>query len=261
MCGKTFYLLCFYQKDVGTNRLYNPGSSIADLCADCGLPACVAGLCTNEFKPGSSFITKLRDKRLIDETRNRRLLATGWAVDKKIYYAKPAKTMNKLVMLLSLDYACSIMPGFQVYVKTLEDAALNYISCDKEVPENDPPVGESFWKGSYELSHVDAMKEAMKEWWQPLEATGLGDELSYTNEMQQGPFKYFANIAHDKTTEIGCAVKTCLKQGTTLIDCRYNNVISVDDPIYEVGTMPCRPCPTNSACSKLGGLCEINPTP
>ncbi|EYB92383.1 hypothetical protein Y032_0194g1415 [Ancylostoma ceylanicum] len=174
----------------------------------------------------------------------RRLLATGWAVDKKIYYAKPAKTMNKLV-----------------YVKTLEDAALNYISCDKEVPENDPPVGESFWKGSYELSHVDAMKEAMKEWWQPLEATGLGDELSYTNEMQQGPFKYFANIAHDKTTEIGCAVKTCLKQGTTLIDCRYNNVISVDDPIYEVGTMPCRPCPTNSACSKLGGLCEINPTP
>ncbi|EYB92386.1 hypothetical protein Y032_0194g1417 [Ancylostoma ceylanicum] len=56
MCGKTFYLLCFYQKDVGTNRLYNPGSSIADLCADCGLPACVAGLCTNEFKPGKLFL-------------------------------------------------------------------------------------------------------------------------------------------------------------------------------------------------------------
>ncbi|EYB98237.1 hypothetical protein Y032_0133g1788 [Ancylostoma ceylanicum] len=29
-------------------------------------------------------------------------------------------------------------------------------------------------------------------------------------------------MAHDKATQIGCAAKTCRKQGVTLIDCRYS---------------------------------------
>ncbi|EPB74294.1 SCP-like protein [Ancylostoma ceylanicum] len=173
--------------------------------------------------------------------------STGWAVDKKTQYAKPAKTMNQLE-----------------YVKNLEDAALRHVSnCERTAPEHDPPVGESFWRGgsgSYQLSHVEAMKQAMKEWWGPLESIGLGDKLDYTAEVQEGPLKYFAIMAHDKATQIGCAAKTCRKQGVTLIDCRYSTTVALDDPIYEVGKLPCK-CPAGTVCSRLGGLCEISPTP
>ncbi|RCN29751.1 hypothetical protein ANCCAN_24486 [Ancylostoma caninum] len=133
-----------------------------------------------------------------------------------------------------------------MYVKPLEDAALNYVkNCDKTAPENDSPVGESFWRGesgSYQLSHVEAMEQAMKKWWGPFEFTGLGNMLEYTTETQSGPLKYFANIVHDKTKQIGCAARTCQKQGVTLVDCRYNTTVAVGDPIYEVGKMPCK-CP------------------
>ncbi|EYB98243.1 hypothetical protein Y032_0133g1793 [Ancylostoma ceylanicum] len=172
----------------------------------------------------------------------RRLLASGWAKDKQIKYAKPAKTMNQLV-----------------YVKPLEDAALKYVSnCDRTAPENNFPAGESFWRGSsgsHKLTHVEAVQQAMKEWWGPLESTGLGDNLEYTAEMQGGTLKYVPNIIHDKSTQIGCAAKTCTKQGITLIDCRYNTTVGVGDTIYEVGETPCNPCPAGTACSKLGGVC------
>ncbi|EYB98238.1 hypothetical protein Y032_0133g1789 [Ancylostoma ceylanicum] len=109
------------------------------------------------------------------------------------------------------------MQGLQEYVKNLEDAALRHVSnCERTAPEHDPPVGESFWRGgsgSYQLSHVEAMKQvallipffvyrncisrfaqAMKEWWGPLESIGLGDKLDYTAEVQEGPLKYFAIV-------------------------------------------------------------------
>ncbi|RCN29752.1 hypothetical protein ANCCAN_24487 [Ancylostoma caninum] len=106
----------------------------------------------------------------------RRLLATGWAKDKRIQYAKPAKAMNELV-----------------YVKPLEDAALNCVkNCENTAPENNSPVGESFWRGksgSYKLSYVEAMEQAIKEWWRPIESTGLGNMLEYTTGTQNGPLK------------------------------------------------------------------------
>ncbi|EPB74296.1 SCP-like protein [Ancylostoma ceylanicum] len=177
----------------------------------------------------------------------RRLLASGWAKDKQIKYAKPAKTMNQLV-----------------YVKPLEDAALRHVSnCDQTAPENNSPAGESFWRGSsgsYKLTHVEAMQQAMKEWWEPLESTGLGNKLEYTTELQDGTLKYVANIVHDKSTQIGCAAKTCAKQGITLVDCRYNATVTIDDKIYELGKTPCKPCPAGTACSKLGAVCEATST-
>ncbi|RCN29132.1 SCP-like protein [Ancylostoma caninum] len=176
----------------------------------------------------------------------RRVLATGWAKDKIIHYAKPASEMNALV-----------------YEKDLEDKAYAHVVAPARCPEaSEGDTGENFWmSGDYKLSHVEAIEEAMKEWWGPLESTGLGDNLEYTADRQQGTFKYLANVAHDKTTQIGCAVKTCLAQGITVVDCRYNPAIAVDDPIYKAGKMPCKPCPTGTACSKLGGLCEATATP
>ncbi|KAL6733755.1 hypothetical protein Aduo_004376 [Ancylostoma duodenale] len=255
VCGKKYYLLCFYQRNaLGYKTLYKSGNSLDDLCSGCR-PKCEDALCREPLSPlsdkASSKVCAGCSKELKDDFRltavymhnyYRRLLATGWAKDKQIQYAKPAKAMNELV-----------------YVKPLEDAALNYVkNCDNTAPENDPPVGESFWRGksgSYQLSHVEAMEQAMKEWWGPLESTGLGNMLEYTTETQNGPLKYFANIVHDKTKQIGCAAKTCQKQGVTLVDCRYNTTVAVGDPVYEVGKMPCK-CPAGTTCSKLGGLCE-----
>ncbi|EYB98244.1 hypothetical protein Y032_0133g1793 [Ancylostoma ceylanicum] len=214
-----------------------------------------AGHCVGDMKSvadkTSSDVCKGCSKDLKDDFRltalhmhnyYRRLLASGWAKDKQIKYAKPAKTMNQLV-----------------YVKPLEDAALKYVSnCDRTAPENNFPAGESFWRGSsgsHKLTHVEAVQQAMKEWWGPLESTGLGDNLEYTAEMQGGTLKYVPNIIHDKSTQIGCAAKTCTKQGITLIDCRYNTTVGVGDTIYEVGETPCNPCPAGTACSKLGGVC------
>ncbi|RCN29753.1 hypothetical protein ANCCAN_24488 [Ancylostoma caninum] len=65
-------------------------------------------------------------------------------------------------------------------------------------------------------------------------------------------------IVHDKTKQIDCAAKTCQKQGVTSIDCRYQTALSIYDPIYEVGEVPCK-CPAGTACSKLGGVCEAYP--
>ncbi|KIH58014.1 hypothetical protein ANCDUO_11787 [Ancylostoma duodenale] len=35
--------------------------------------------------------------------------------------------------------------------------------------------------------------------------------------------------------------------------------ITDGETIYKAGKMPCKPCPTGTTCSKLGGLCEANP--
>ncbi|KIH47995.1 hypothetical protein ANCDUO_21940 [Ancylostoma duodenale] len=46
-----------------------------------------------------------------------------------------------------------------------------------------------------------------------------------------------------------------------LLDRLDFSAIAVDDTIYKAGKMPCKPCPTGTACSKLGGLCEATATP
>ncbi|EYC41282.1 hypothetical protein Y032_0574g176 [Ancylostoma ceylanicum] len=104
--------------------------------------------------------------------------------------------------------------------------------------------------------------KAMKEWWSPLEkAKNLGDNPTYTAEIRDGPLKYFANIAYEQTTKIGCAVETCTKQGRLVIDCRYNTLISDDEVIYTTGKVcsKCRDTADTTQCSALGGLCVKPP--
>ncbi|RCN26509.1 hypothetical protein ANCCAN_27764 [Ancylostoma caninum] len=118
------------------------------------------------------------------------------------------------------------MQKTQVYNKDLEDKAFDYVNPNPANPQPCPTApegatGENFWSGGYTLTHVEAMKEAMKFWWGPLESTGLGDNLVYTTGMDNGAFKYFVNVAHDQTKKVGCAVRTCAPQGITVVDCRY----------------------------------------
>ncbi|RCN48541.1 hypothetical protein ANCCAN_05366 [Ancylostoma caninum] len=100
----------------------------------------------------------------------------------------------------------------------------------------------------------------MAYWWEPFEKSGFGDDPMYTNEIQADNRKYAANILHGETTKVGCAVKTCLKDGQLVIDCRYDNPVQVDDPIYTTGKV-CSKCKETATteCSKLGGLCVAQP--
>ncbi|EYB92390.1 hypothetical protein Y032_0194g1419 [Ancylostoma ceylanicum] len=286
ICGGNFYLLCLYGQEYVAvkmfrkmsltnsyyysavtkvaegDNLYTPTNKPDEVCKDCDKDAannllCTDALCDPPYTPiviTKSTVCPTCDKDITEDFRvtaldmhnyYRRLLATGWAKDKKIGYAKPATEMNALV-----------------YHKDHEDTAYAYAVTPQTcptAPEGD--IGENYWKGDYKLSHVEAIEEAMKEWWGPLESTGLGENVDFTDEMQQGPFKYFANVAHDATTKMGCAVKTCSAQGFTVVDCRYSTAIGIDDPIYKAGRMPCKPCPSGTTCAKLGGLCEAPATP
>ncbi|EYC26534.1 hypothetical protein Y032_0010g1209 [Ancylostoma ceylanicum] len=267
-CGRQLYVLCLYGQDAVTKvnaqgDLYPATQQESELCNQCGNNAagqlqCADALCNPPYTPiviTKSTVCPTCTKAVPEDVRvtaldmhnyYRRLLATGWAKDKKIKYAKPASKMNALV-----------------YDKDLEDAAFTYVTAN----QNDCPtkqekdIGENFWSGTYTLTEEEAMKEAIKKWWGPLESTGLGDNLEYTDGMDNGAFKYFVNIAHDETKKIGCAAKSCPPQGITVVDCRYDPAITDSDTIYTAGKMPCKPCPSGTTCSKLGGLCEAPATP
>ncbi|KIH49902.1 hypothetical protein ANCDUO_20022, partial [Ancylostoma duodenale] len=63
---------------------------------------------------------------------------------------------------------------------------------------------------------------AIEFWWKQFEESGFGDKPMYTDMIANGGLKYAANILHDETTKVGCAVNTCDKQGVLVIDCRYD---------------------------------------
>ncbi|EPB69778.1 SCP-like protein [Ancylostoma ceylanicum] len=221
-CGRQLYVLCLYGQDAVTKvnaqgDLYPATQQESELCNQCGNNAagqlqCADALCNPPYTPSNVYKKKLKLALPVNRFRLRRLLATGWAKDKKIKYAKPASKMNALV-----------------YDKDLEDAAFTYVTAN----QNDCPtkqekdIGENFWSGTYTLTEEEAMKE----------------------------------IAHDETKKIGCAAKSCPPQGITVVDCRYDPAITDSDTIYTAGKMPCKPCPSGTTCSKLGGLCEAPATP
>ncbi|EPB69782.1 hypothetical protein ANCCEY_11123 [Ancylostoma ceylanicum] len=191
ICGGNFYLLCLYGQDAVTkvaegDNLYTPTNKPDEVCKDCDKDAANNLLCTDAL-------------------------------------CDPPYTPTKLSKSLEASIAKIRIVSDEVYHKDHEDTAYAYAVTPQTcptAPEGD--IGENYWKGDYKLSHVEAIEEAMKEWWGPLESTGLGENVDFTDEMQQGPFKYFANVAHDATTKMGCAVKTCSAQGFTVVDCRYS---------------------------------------
>ncbi|RCN52853.1 SCP-like protein [Ancylostoma caninum] len=217
-----------------------------------GCKDCVDGLCPKYFEP--SYLTSkvcsncgatpdyFRESALYQHNYYRRLLATGWAEDKKIMYAKPAKAM------LELEYG-----------KGLEDAAKAYITNNNgkcpEKAENPDLAGENFYLDhNYELTREEVIQKAMEHWWSPLKEKGFGNDLQYDN-IKDNDVKALANVVYDKTAKMGCAARTCKPQGIIVVDCRYNEKIAAGVNVYETGKRSCNPCPTGKTCSKLGGLC------
>ncbi|KAL6744046.1 hypothetical protein Aduo_017022 [Ancylostoma duodenale] len=242
---------CFYNKNgatAGGTDLYTVAQN--GFCGGCA--DCVNGLCPKYFEP-SRLTSKVcpncdpaddyfRESALYQHNYYRRILATGWAEDKKIMYAKPAKAMLELA-----------------YDKGLEDAAKKYITNNNlncpEKAENVALTGENFYMdNNFGLTNEEVIKKAVEQWWSPLKEKGFANDLQYDN-IQDNDVKALANVVHDKTTKMGCAARTCKPQGIIVVDCRYDEKIAAGENVYEIGKKPCNPCPNGKTCSKLGGLC------
>ncbi|EYC15892.1 hypothetical protein Y032_0035g3030 [Ancylostoma ceylanicum] len=110
-CSGKLYLVCFYNNEATAGDLYEEG----DTCSKCppndDSSNCFVGLCRVDptvYAPASKICTdpalananlmtdELRHEALNMHNYYRRLLATGWAEDKKLKYAKPAAAMPEL---------------------------------------------------------------------------------------------------------------------------------------------------------------------
>ncbi|EYC35574.1 hypothetical protein Y032_1021g3415 [Ancylostoma ceylanicum] len=123
----------------------------------------------------------IRESALYQHNYYRRLLATGWAEDNKITYAKPAKAMFELT-----------------YEKSLEEAANKYITNNNgncpEKAENADLTGENFYVDkNFQLTNEEVIQKAMQQWWSPLKMKGFGDNLQYDN-IQDNDVKALANV-------------------------------------------------------------------
>ncbi|EYC36831.1 hypothetical protein Y032_0853g2693 [Ancylostoma ceylanicum] len=107
-CTGSLHLICVYSENGAdpNNKIYDAGAPMCDSCAQ----TCTEALCPDKPDPAKDLDTAicgqanldkmsddLRNTALDMHNYNRRLLATGWAEDKQIGYAKTAAKMPVLV--------------------------------------------------------------------------------------------------------------------------------------------------------------------
>ncbi|EYB95196.1 hypothetical protein Y032_0162g3400 [Ancylostoma ceylanicum] len=250
-CGSELNVVCFYNKDAVTlnpQKLYTEGQITCNDCNDCVDGLCPGKLtalprehktCTGANK--DLMTDDIRDTILNVHNYYRRLLATGWAKDKQLTYAKPAAAM------LALEYDC-----------TAEDTIMNTLkNCDGTKAQI---AGANNYEAlkKFNLSEEEAVEEILAKWWKALEDTGIPDN-KYRDDMEGTALGKYVNMAYDKTTKVGCGVQICKNRGETVIQCGYtqSTPIGDDEDIYTVAPkFACSGCKKeNLACSPLGGLC------
>ncbi|EYC30523.1 hypothetical protein Y032_0005g2695 [Ancylostoma ceylanicum] len=175
----------------------------------------------------------------------RRVIATGWAEDKKAGYAPRAAKMN------ALAYEC----------KTFGKDALDKITnCEWPVPAatGNRPQNTHKIDQDWEISGQNALETAITAWYKELEESeGIGENPEYTQQMADaGKLSNFVNLAYEENTQVGCAFKNCPKQGYTLVACQYDKLITPDTIIYTAGKT-CSKCADNNRKCETGnnGLC------
>ncbi|KAL6744507.1 hypothetical protein Aduo_017434 [Ancylostoma duodenale] len=250
-------LLCYYSKDANTaqGNLYINGAD-TEICATCAANTCVDALCNvapaavapvdvlcqDPANTEKALMTDtLRNQALNMHNYYRRLLASGWAKDGKIMYAKPSKAMP------ALAYDCATEEKIMLHLK---DCAGTPATTN---------IAENFQaSGNFQNAREDILEEAIKQWWAPLETTGIEDNL-YTSTVEGSALKTYVPMAHHQTTKVGCGVHRCDKIGKTLVQCAYDGAPTTADGdiIYPAGK-PCSKCKTLAGtpnCSPLGALC------
>ncbi|EPB72817.1 SCP-like protein [Ancylostoma ceylanicum] len=240
-CDSGGKLVCMYDssRDDTTNKvLYDKGGTCT--CQDC-----VKFLCQPDYKvstvtepqplaiDGMTYDQEMLALRLTNYYR--RLLATGWAEDSK-GYAKWAAKMPPLA------YEAPIA----VHAKSEAD------DCDKTTYTPDAANSLNFFKGSYQDTIEKTIEEAIKSWWGKLKGVDVPDNGDYTGDMETNA-QFFANMAYEGATKMGCAVADCKQKGFTAFICEYNSAPVVDDTLYTVGKT-CSKC-TTKKCEDAGGLC------
>ncbi|KAL6724611.1 hypothetical protein Aduo_019483 [Ancylostoma duodenale] len=232
--------------------LYEKASNKQEICSACK-DNCTKSLCPQPHSP-VTLPTTCPDDKLTQDSNNaalwmhnyyRKLLASGWAKDKKSKsgYALPAKQM------LALEYDCA---------KGTENGAKKTYELIKDCPSTTPPPTSGYSLNFLSLSNItvseqDALEHAIRSWWGDLEKNGLGSDTMFN---ENSGITNFAHMAYEKVSKVACAVKNCSASGKTLVACQYNSVINAGDKIYEPGKV-CSGCEgLNKKCSNPAGLCE-----
>ncbi|RCN28759.1 SCP-like protein [Ancylostoma caninum] len=234
--------------------LYEAGNA-NEICASCTRPTdCINALC-NEPSPAvvptgtqcqqnqntkTLMTDELRDQALNMHNYYRRLLASGWAKDAKLIYAKPSSAMP------ALTYDCNLENTIMTHLKDCAGTAATTNKAENFVAY-----------GNYQSERADVFSKVVEQWWSPL--ADIGNENNLYSDSNPAALKTYINMAHKSATSVGCGVQLCPRLGQTLVQCAYEGVpiIADDDPIYPVGK-PCSKCkdlPATSKCSALGGLC------
>ncbi|RCN40674.1 SCP-like protein [Ancylostoma caninum] len=235
--------------------LYEKASDIQEVCSAC-TKNCTKWLCPQPHSP-VPLPTTCSDDKLTQDSNNaalwmhnyyRKLLASGWAKDKKSKsgYAPPAKGM------LALEYDCA---------KGTENGAKKTYELIKDCPTNTPSPTSGYSLNFLSLNNItvseqDALEHAIKTWWGELETKGLGSNTMFD---ESSGITNFAHMAYDKVTKVACAVQRCPVPAKTLVACQYNPAITNGDNIYETGKV-CSGCKKfGMKCSNPEGLCEKQP--
>ncbi|KAL6725221.1 hypothetical protein Aduo_007288 [Ancylostoma duodenale] len=120
----------------------------------------------------------------------RRVIATGWAMDKKIPYAPRAAKMN------ALEYKCDPLG---------KDALAKITNCEWPVPAADAGRPQNTHKidKNWEISGQDALETAISAWYKELEESGgIGEKSEYTQQMADaGKLSNFVNLAYEENTQ------------------------------------------------------------
>ncbi|RCN52265.1 SCP-like protein [Ancylostoma caninum] len=103
-----------------------------------------------------------------------------------------------------------------------------------------------------QIPKKDQLQDAVQKWYQPVIQHGLKDpENKFTDPHLQS----FANLAHHKTTKVGCHYAKCSKPDRVVIGCMYNNPIQSNEVIYPKGT----PCTKDDDCTVYNpSTCNTN---
>ncbi|EYC06817.1 hypothetical protein Y032_0074g909 [Ancylostoma ceylanicum] len=265
-CDGKLSLVCLYNKDgsaKSVKKLFIKGGA-GDTCKRCepdnNQKNCVNGLCqvplsyvptTSTMCPdaissNAVWVTdNLRTIALDMHNYYRRQLATGWAKDKQITYAKAAAAMPELTY--DCDIEREIMDG-------LVDCPGKPVTTKKTYTHNYKAFKP------YNSPVEEALQKVIEEWWSPLANKGNPDN-KYHDSMEGKEMENYVNIAYHHTRKIGCGIKVCNREGRIEVQCGYvmDEPIYDGDNIYEVGNT-CKKCAKLAPpmkCSPLGGLCSL----
>ncbi|EYB97138.1 hypothetical protein Y032_0143g2413 [Ancylostoma ceylanicum] len=246
--------LCIYNEKAGTDPIYMKAGNAQEICQCTNQGKdCIDYLCQIDYTPVGDIPTRVCTAKdgmnsdletIATDMHNyyRRLVATGWAKDKKDGYAPTAKDMY------ALKYTDCQAPD-----TIAEDTKAKVTGCPSTAPQADP--GRSlnyYYVTKYNIPREQLLQEAISKWMKQLEDVGVGKTNIFD---ENAGVTYYANMVHDKVEKFACAVDVCDKTGNSAVICQYNAIPTDGDPIYELGK-PCK-CTGGRQCSPLQGLCVV----